>query len=422
VNQDINIDILVCGGGPSGFAAACSAASLGVKVLLVEKYGFLGGAATAGLVNPFMVPKISGESLVNGIFSEIIKRLEAKDACANGELFNQAHIVFDPEILKNIMFDMIEETQAKLLLHSTVVGSIIKGDAVKGVVVNSKSGDTRIFAKMIIDATGDGDVAFLSGADCYKGREQDSLTQPATLMFRIAGINMTEMPSRDDINAQFVAAKKQGNVRTPRENFLWFETLRDGEIHVNSTRVPKIDGTNAFDLTKAEIEARKQIVSIHAFLVSSVKGFEKSYVSYVAPQIGIRESRRVIGEYLLTKDDVISGMKADDPIAKCNYPIDIHDPSGSGTTFKPLGPSVYYEIPYRCLVPKKLDNLLVAGRAISVTHEALSSTRIMPTCMAIGQAAGVAAALSLRKNITPRKLLYSELKKALNDQGAQMRE
>ncbi len=419
--QKITADVLVCGAGPSGFAAACSASRMGANVLLVEKYGFPGGAASACLVNPFMISKMNGQDLVRGIFSELIQKLAEKNACKEGSLFDQPHIVFDPEVLKFIMMQMLEQDKVKLLLHSTVVGSIMKGTEIKGVVINGKSGDQQIFAKVVIDATGDGDVAFLSGCGFEKGRKGDGLCQPMTIMFRIGGVDVDKMPAREEINRLYSEKKAHGDIRSPRENFLWFETTRKDEIHVNSTRVPKVDGTDVFDLTKAEIEGRKQVQSIFDFLKGDISGFENSFISYVAPQIGVRETRRITGEYVLNEDDVVEGRKFDDPVAKCNYPIDIHSPEGNSTTFKKLGPGIHYEIPYRCMVPKKVDSLIVTGRAISSTHEALSSARVMPTCVALGQAAGIAAAIAIRKHIQPRKIDYNDLRKDLNDQEAGMR-
>lgn len=421
MTKDIFTDIVVCGAGPSGFAAAVSAAQLGLKVMLIERYGFLGGAATACLVNPFMVSKLDGEHLVKGIFEEVIGKLKEKNAAVDGELFGQPHISFDPEILKFILLEMAEEAGIKMMFHSFVSGAVMKENEIKGVITGGKSSDIKIFSKITIDATGDGDIAGFSGALYGEGRETDGLVQPMTLMFKVAGIDVTKMPSRDEINKIYAEEKKEFNIRSPRENLLWFETTKDGELHFNSTRVVKVSGTSVFDLTKAEIEARKQVESIFEFLKNRITGFENSYVSQVASQIGVRESRRIIGDYVLNEEDIIAGTKFDDPIAKGNYPIDIHSPSGGGTRFTKLGPAVYYEIPYRCLIPKKIDNLIVTGRAISTTHEALSSIRIMPTCFALGQAAGAAAAIAIKKNIKPRAVDYQDLRKILNEQNAGMR-
>ena len=422
MKNDITTDVLVCGAGPSGFAAAVCAARLGASVVLAEKYGFPGGMATAGLVNPFMVSKFEGRDLVKGIFEEVILSLKEKNAVLDGELFGQPHIAFDPEILKMLLLDMLEKSGVKMIFHSFACGSIMKGDEIKGAVLSTKSGDIKVFAKAVIDATGDGDVAALSGCEFEKGREGDSLSQPATLNFRVSGIDGSRMPSREEINDLYLSAKKKSLIRTPRENLLWFETVRSGTLHFNATRIPKIDGTDVFDLTKAEIEGRKQAENLFNFLKTTVPGFENSFISNVACQVGIRESRRIKGKYTLTGDDVTEGHKFEDAVARCNYPIDIHDPkTGSSTVFKKLGPGIFYEIPFRCMIPDKTDKLLVTGRAVSATHEALSSMRIMPTCMALGQAAGVACAMAVKKHVSPKNLDTLELLRALNEQGANLR-
>jgi len=421
MNPDISAEVLVCGAGISGFAAACCAARSGSKVLLVERGGNAGGAAYSNLVNPFMVPKFEGQDLVKGIFSEVVARLRAQNACAEGSLFGQPHIVFDPEALQSVMNDMLEESKVKMLFYSPIAAAIVKGTEVKGAVVSGKSGEIKILSSCVIDATGDGDMAFFSGCEFDKGRSSDGLCQPATLMFRVAGIDTDKIPSREEIDLLYLKARAAGKIRSPRENFLWFETVRPGEIHINSTRIPKIDGTDVLDLTKAETEGRKQAVNLHAFLKESVPGFENSYISRVADRVGIRESRRIKGVYTITTEDVTEGKKFDDAVAKCNYPIDIHSPDGGSTVFKKLGPGIYYEIPYKCMVPKKMDSLIVTGRAVSSTHEALSSLRIMPVCMALGQAAGVAAAISLKKKIRLRALDYADIRKALNEQEANLR-
>ena len=319
MKNDITTDILICGAGPSGIAAAISAARLGAGVVLVEKYGFPGGMATAGLVNPFMVSKFEGRDLVRGIFEEVVSSLRQKNAALDGELFGQPHIVFDPEVLKLLLLELLEKASVKTIYHSFVCGSIMKGDEIKGVVASTKSGDVRLFAKAVIDATGDGDVAALSGCAFELGREKDHLCQPATLNFRVSGVDEARMPLREQMDALYLEAKKKGSTRSPRENLLWFETTQKGTLHFNSTRIPRIDGTDVFDLSKAEIEGRKQVESLFEFLRSSVPGFGSSYISSVACQAGIRESRRIKGLYTLTAEDVTEGRKFEDAIARCNY-------------------------------------------------------------------------------------------------------
>ncbi|KPJ69396.1 hypothetical protein AMJ44_03935 [candidate division WOR-1 bacterium DG_54_3] len=411
-------EVLVVGGGPSGFAAALASARMGVKTLLVERYGFLGGMATAAEVNPFMISKVSGRPIIGGIFQELVGELKKKKACEDGEVFGQPHIVFDPEILKSILFELATKADLKLLLHSCVSGAVIKGEEIKGVIVQNKSGEGRILAKAVIDASGDADIAYMSGVTCFKGREEDRLMQPATLYFTLGGVNEEKMPSREDIDKMYRKAKAEGRIKNPREKVLWFKGVRAGELHFNSTRVTKIDGTKAADLTKAEIEARRQVMELVSFLKKEIPGFESSYLLSTGVQIGVRETRRIKGEYILTEEDVTQGKKFKDVIAMASYPIDVHSPTGEGTIFKPLGTGNHYDIPYRCLLPQEISGLIVVGRAISVTHEALSSTRVMPTCMAIGEAGGTAAALSVIDKVMPKNVNVENLQKQLREQGA----
>jgi len=413
----LNTEVLVVGGGPAGVAAAVSSGRLGAKTLLVERYGFLGGMATAGLVNPFMVSRFpSGELIMSPVFREIVDKLKEVGAASSGKLFGQPHIVFDPEVLKFVLLEHVKEAGVKILFHSLGSGAILKGRKLAGVVLETKSGQVRVFSKVTIDATGDADIAAGSGAPYELGRAKDGLMQPATMNFNIGGVDAGKMPTREEMDRMFLAAKEAGRVAIPREKLLWFETVRPGEVHFNVTRIIGIDGTRVEDLTKAEIEGRRQVEEVFGFLKEEVPGFAASYISSVATQVGIRETRRIVADYVLTEDDVLSGKVFKDGIAKCSYPIDIHDPKGVGTTFKLLEKT--YDIPYRCLVPKKVENLLVAGRPISVTHEAFSSTRVMPTCMALGEAAGIAAALSAKKKISPKKVDAGQIREILLKRGA----
>jgi len=382
----IKTDVLVVGSGPGGFAAAVSAVRQGIDVLLVERYGFLGGMLSAGLVNPFQ------PSIENGfIFNEIVERLEKESAVKTGTLFDQPFIAFDPEVFKLVLFDIVREAKANLLLHTLATGVVMDKDIVKGVMVENKSGNFKIMSKVTVDATGDGDICHFARVPYEKGP-----MQPMTFNFRMAGVDKSKMPSRDEMNKIYISAK----LSIPRENLLWFECVRDDEIHFNTTRIINADGTNVTDLTNAEVEGRRQMKEVISFIKSRVPGFGKSYLISTAAQVGVRETRRITGGYRLTGDDVLSCKKFDDVIARGSWPIDIHNPSGKGTTWKPLLKGKSYDIPYRCLVPQNVKNLIVAGRPISVTHEAFSSTRISPTCMAIGEATGVSAAEAVKSKLS----------------------
>ncbi|MDH7601474.1 MAG: FAD-dependent oxidoreductase [Armatimonadota bacterium] len=414
--SDRTYDVAVCGGGPAGIAASVAAARTGAEVILIERYGFLGGMATAGLVNPFMTFFAGSEQIVKGIFQEIIDRLSAKGGWGGP----REKWAFDPELLKVTADEICLESGVKLLLHSFVCGADVRRARIASIKVFAKPAPRNIKAKVFVDATGDADLAHLAWVPCEKGRPGDGLTQPMTLNFRVAGVNIERMPPREEINRLYLAARDQGRINCPRDNVLFFFTTREGEVHFNTTRVIKVDGTSARDLTAAEIEGRRQMKQICDFLRTDVPGFEKSYLTAAGTQIGVRETRRIVGQYVLTAEDVLSAAKFHDCVARGSYPIDIHDPDAGGTVIKHLPPGESYDIPYRCLVPLNVSNLLVAGRPISATHEAHSSLRVMPIAFATGQAAGTAAALCARWNISPRDLDVRRLQQELLDQGASL--
>ena len=409
--------VLVVGGGPAGVAAALAAGRNGVDVLLVEHYGFLGGAATAALVNPFMPYQAGDKPIIAGVLAEIVEAMAAEGGVVWPELPGDA-LAFDPEIMKMVLLEKMQAAGVGLILHTTAVEAFVNDGVLGGVVIYNKSGRQTILAQVTVDATGDADIAWLAGAPVEKGREEDGLMQPVTLNFRMAGIDEERMPSRQEINKLYDLAKERGEINNPRENVLVFKTTRPGELHFNTTRVAGIDGTSVLDLTRAEVESRRQTKEMVTFLRRHVPGFENAYLLATAPQIGIRETRRIKGEYVMTEEDVLEGRQFPDAVAQGSYCIDIHNPAGTGTVIKCLPPGAHYDIPYRCLVPLGVDNLLVAGRPISTTHVAHSSTRIMPICMAVGQAAGTAAAMAAHLNITPREINIVALQQLLRRQGA----
>ena len=405
--------VLVAGGGPAGLAAAVTAARRGAETFLIERYGFLGGMATAGLVNPFMGWHAAGKPLVAGVFQEMLELM----AAAGGYGCEREPAAFDPEVFKLVADQLCQQSKVQVRFHALLTRVEAGEGLITHVVTESKSGSEEWTAEAYVDCTGDADLAFLAGVPCDEGREGDNLTQPMTLNFRMAGVDIDRMPSRDEINRLFDRAKAEGRVTCPRENVLWFHTLNPGVVHFNTTRVTGLSATSAADLTAAEFEARQQAHELARFLVSDVPGFERAYLQQSAAQIGVRESRRIRGHYALTGEDVLEGRKFPDGIARSNYPIDIHSPTGAGTVIRDVPEGDYYEIPYRCLLPRGIDNLLVAGRCISSTHEAQASLRIMPTCFAMGEAAGLAAAIAADRGIPPVEVAPEELRQALREQG-----
>ena len=414
-------DLIVSGGGLTGVAAAIAAKRNGVQnVLLIERYGFLGGMATSGLVNPFMSyfksqePFKKEHQLTFGIFQEILDRLRA----LNG-MPNEDKRVFDAEVMKLILNRMVIEEKIDLLFH-TYVADVKKDkeDHIESITIANKVGLSSLKAKLFIDCTGDADLAYMAQVPCKKGREEDGYGQPMTLCFRIGNVQRSQMPSREKINALYQEAVQRGEINNPRENVLFFNTLQEDVIHFNTTRIVMKDATNPKELTEAEIEAREQCWQMYYFLKENVDGFQNSYFQVSAPQIGVRESRRILGKYVLTGEDVLSGQKFDDSICYNAYTIDIHNPSGTGTLIQHLEKGQYYGIPYRCLLPVNINNLVVAGRPISSDHAAHSSLRIMPTCVAMGQAAGTAAALALKNKILPYQVDSKLLREQLIREGA----
>lgn len=415
-------DLVICGGGLTGVAAAIQARRSGVaSVLLIERYGFLGGMATAGLINPFMpywkqgVPPKEGGQLVFGIFEEMLDGL----AALGGLSASREH--FDAECMKLLLQRMCLEAKVELLLHTQVEQVHVKGDRMVAVRVHNKSGIEFMAANAFIDCTGDADVAHLCGVPWKKGREEDGKCQPMTLSFRMAGVDRAAMPPASRINELYQEAKERGDIHNPREDVLYFDVLQEDVVHFNTTRVIDHDPISARSLTDAELIAREQVWEMVRFLKERVPGFEKAYLQVTGTQIGARESRRIVGEYVLTGEDVLGQARFADAICRFAYMVDIHNPAGTGTERHVLPHGGYYEIPYRCLVPKHITNLLVAGRCVSADHVAQSSLRVMPACVAMGQAAGMAAAEQLRKHIPFKDLNGLKLHNRLLEAGA-MRE
>jgi hypothetical protein len=431
------VDVIVAGGGPAGIAAAVSAARNGAKTLLIEKNGWIGGMATSGLVHPFM-PSYAGDKPINkGIFWEIVERLVAQGAAIHPDLtemqtgytgfvvWPHAHVTpFDAEVIKWIFQDLIEESGVETLLHTMVVGTIKEGTSAKGLILENKSGRMAVEGTVIIDATGDADVSHHLGAEYEKGNPLDGSLQPATIFFRLAGVNrhkvdayIKEHPEERHFQTFAKIAKEKGEFIPSKHDVLFFYTPREDEVAINSTRIHGVDGTNVFDLTKAEFETRRQVRILYKFFKKYVPGFEKCYITTTAPEVGIRETRRIVGEYSLTKEDLLNTRQFADNIAQCSYMIDIHDRKETQLFYTAIPEGHSYGIPYRCLLPEKIENLLVAGRSISCTQEAQGSLRVMPPSFSLGQAAGTAAAIAVKSKCAPRYVDIDLLRSTLASQG-----
>jgi len=405
-------DVIVVGGGPGGVPAAVAAARNGARVLLVERYGFLGGMATSALVHPYMKYRTGDTLLTRGLFEEFVDILRKNDAILN----DRAH--FDAEPMKWLLDRFVLDSGAGLLLHASAVGVLKENGSIRAVRVFHKGGIEDLSADVFIDSTGDGDIAAWGGAPIEIGRDSDHACQPMTTSFRMANVEVRRMPERKEINRLYDEAKAQGEVKNPRENVLIFKTVHPDVMHFNTTRVVGKTSLDGWSITEAEIEGRRQVSDMVRFLKKHVAGFEKAYLMKIGPEIGVRESRRVMGRYVLTAEDVLEARHFEDGIACACYDIDIHNPTGTGTVIKRLKPNTYYTIPYRCLIPKNVDNLIIASRCISATHEAHSSLRVMPIVWSIGQAGGTATALCLKQKLKPSLLDASKLRSVLTEQGA----
>lgn len=415
-------NIVVVGGGFSGCAAAISAARRGAKVLLIEKSNALGGAANTCLVNPFMRyrTKINGKTvdLSKGIFKEITDELERMGGFYQKKTALETN-VFNEEYLKLILNRMVIKAGADILLRSYLTDVQSEEEYIRSVRIANKTGYMDIEADCFIDCTGDADLAYLAGCPFHLGREDDHLCQPMTLCFRLGNVNMEKyVEEKPKINPLYQEFRKSGKIKNIRENVLIFRNVSKNVLHFNSTRIVKLNPTDAIDITKAEIEAREQVFELFDFLRQNFEAFKESEILFTAPEIGVRESRMIDGKYILTQEDLISCVHFEDSVALGNYDIDIHNPEGSGTSYYFFKDGEYYSIPYRCLIPQKVNNLLVAGRCISATHEAQAAIRIMPIVCCLGEAAGNAAAIAVSDRVSPGNVDIKKLHKALADNHA----
>jgi len=440
-------DVLVCGGGVAGLAAAIAAARNGADTLLVERNSFLGGTATAA-----MMPIVGvGFHSLRGLAVEIFERLVALDAAGKGPL---DLVPFDPEMFKFVALEILQEAGARLLLYTWVSEPLLQGDRLAGVVVENKSGRQALLAKVLVDTTGDADVAARAGSPFQKGRERDGKMRPVTLLFRMGNVDLDKVASYVEAHPDQFSCSPARRVVDREKNFirvmgfydLMTQAREKGEIDrnlhylrleggngeaglvfINTTRVYGIDGTNAWDLTRGEIEARRQIRELLFFLRRYVPGFERACLVDVSTNLGVRETRHVLGDYVLTEDDAAESRWFPDSIglAYTNHTrgAAMHSPDGNEGSERDVKmrylvePAVPFHIPYRSLLPRNVEGLLVAGRCLSASHDADAWTRGMGTCMHTGQAAGTAAALAATQDVMPRHVDIPRLQEILAAQG-----
>lgn len=432
-------DVLVAGAGSSGICAAIAAARNGMQVLLLDQNGYPGGTNTACMVGPLMAFHDGQTQVVKGIAQEIVDRLTIRGGSL-GHIPDPLGVVstitpIDTELLKQVYFEMLlEESNITLLLYSRICDVQSKDGCLHSVTVLNKSGFAAYSAKVFIDATGDADMAVLAGAGYALGREQDGFCQPMSLMFSVCNVDLAQTTEYVRQNPdQFVLdpkcdldrylavsgffslvekAKQNDDFPLPRDRVLFFQGVHEGEVTVNMTRVPKFSGVDACDLTSVELQSHAQVDAAMVFLKKYIPGFANARLKNIASSTGVRESRRILGTKTLTAEMVLANRQQEDSVAVCAFPIDIHDPAGVSLSCAQQSEGSY-DIPYGVMLIPDFSNLLVTGRCISATHEALASARITPTAMALGQAAGTAASLAVQSSCgvqdVPIDLLQSSL-------------
>lgn len=414
-------DVMVVGGGMTGVAAALSAARLGAKVLIIEQTNCLGGVATAGWHNHLSQYNAWDDDtrVVGGIAYELGERLVREGyGTTDGSCVD-----FDVEGLKLLLDRMIAEAGVEVLYYTFFCDALVEDGRITGGVIQNKSGRQAVMAYQVIDTTGDADVAARAGAPFKMGREEDGLCQPTTLMFMLEDVDWPTVDAwRTNYQMTEVWEQAQADgIMEPFQNQImgwWHTDVRPTQVGVNMTHMTHVDATDAGDLTQATIEGRRQAHHLTEVFRKVVPGMEDCYLIATAPMLGLRESRRIEGEVTLTAHDMLEGREWEDAVGYGSFFIDIHNPAGPGMSEQTYRPETgfRYQIPYRIMVPKRVDNLLVAGRCVSVTHEALGSIRVMLTCMVMGEAAGAAAMLSLREEVPPRQLPPDVLQARLDAQ------
>jgi glycine/D-amino acid oxidase-like deaminating enzyme len=415
-----DVDVLVVGAGSAGSTAAIAAARTGARTLLVDRLGFLGGTSTAVLDTfyAFFTPGERPRKVVAGIADEVVAALRSEGAAFERPNTYGAGtgITYDPETLKRVWESLVVGAGADVLLHSFVHGVDVEDGRVAAVRLWTKGGERIVRARCVVDASGDGDVCHLAGAP-YEPPGED--VQSLSTVFRMANVDVERAESvpKAELWALMRDAGASGRYRLPRIEGSVHRTPQRGVMMALMTRVRSVDATDPEQLTQAELEGRRQCHEYFRFLRENVPGYEEAVLVSTSPAIGVRESRRILGEHVLSAEEILSATQFPDQIALCGAPIEDHH-AGSDTRWVYLEEGAAYGIPYRCLLPREVDGLLVAGRCFSATHDAHASARSMATCMAMGQAAGTAAALSLAAGVEPRALDPDVLRALLREDGA----
>lgn len=408
-------DVIVAGSGPAGTAAAVMAGRMGAKVLIIEWNNAIGGISTSGMMSHWT------GSVTSPLYTEILQRSADMN---EGEQKGKIQQFINPENLKTVYLDMLKDANVDVLLYTFVCGVVMEGDQLTGVITESKSGRRVFRSKVVVDGTGDGDVAAFAGVEYHKGRESDGKMQPTTLMFKVAGVDMSRAVLLGSFESTYQTEKGElqalakEHIPYPAGHLLAYKSTLPGIVTCNMTNCTDIDGTKAEDLTRAEIVCRSQMPAIVKYLREFVPGFENCYIISAGSMMGVRETRHFKGVYTLNENDILTAKVFDDWVVRgAHFNFDVHNMTGSGLDAtgvqkhwtQPKG----YTIPYGCLVPEKINGLLLSGRNISGTHIAHSNYRVMPICVGIGAAAGVAAATAIKNGVQVRDIKGEELQDRL---------
>ncbi len=436
--MDREYDLIVIGGGPAGIGAAFTAAEQKMKVAIIERHGILGGNWTNGYVLSILgMHTYSGKTkIVGGIGDKIIKELKKING-SKGKIGN--FIPFRPDEMKILLEKIASDLNIDIFYNTLASGVEIKDNAIHSLEISGKDGAKKLYGKVFVDSSGDADISYLSGLDILSGNE-NGIHQEATIPFRIGNINEQKIIESSDIYQDKISvviennklsririlakliekAKQTHHLYLPHANaeFL-FNTSKEGEFVCNASHVNVNDFTDAIEIAKISKDARKQILSSLNFLIKEIPGFENAYLLDSGSYIGLRETRRAVGEYVLTKQDVINNARFDDAIVRCGHPIEIHDPI-KGVYYIHLnnGDDSWYEIPYRSIVVKNIRNLFAIGRCLSSEFEAQASARVTGTAMGMGQAAAFASLLMIQDNIPANKVDIKILQNLLKNYGA----
>lgn len=424
-SQSVHATCVVVGGGPAGYGAAMAVARAGWDVLLVERHGFLGGMSTAAGLNSYINYRHGRLDLSEAIYRDLRDSLIRS---GHGYPGDDGHVdIFDVEACKRTMEQNLLGAGGRLLYHS-LLRSVRREHGEWTLEFLAKGASVLVQARFIVDATGDADACALAGAAMTYGRRSDGKTQPMTMIVHLGGFDPAawERAGNTLIDGRFATggdcfpdevrrAREAGEWTIPRERVsMWWSMPADPtRIGINGTRILGRNACDPFDLTAAEIEGRKQAEELSRFFRKYIPGFSASYLLQTGPQVGVRESRRIAGRSTLSEADILASHEPPDTVVRCAYPIDIHGPDNIYTQFDRASAEYLYGIPFGSLLPANFENIAAAGRCISASHEAAGSFRVMPTCMALGEAAGTAVALAASENKTLSEIPASAVRESL---------